>query len=57
MNDETGAVHCIGSREELAALTGTLVDDLHREFVDDLTFTKDEVRGLSPGPGGARLLV
>ena len=30
VNDETGAVHCIGSQEELAALTGTLVDDLHR---------------------------
>jgi len=46
VNDETGAVHCIGSREELAALTGTLVDDLHREFVDDLTFTKDGEQGV-----------
>jgi isoleucyl-tRNA synthetase len=39
-------VHCIGSREELAALTGTLVDDLHREFVDQLTFTKDGEPGV-----------
>jgi isoleucyl-tRNA synthetase len=46
VNDETGSVHCIGSREELAALTGTLVDDLHREFVDDLTFTKDGEPGV-----------
>ena len=46
VNDETGAVHCIGSQEELAALTGTLVDDLHREFVDDLTFTKDGESGV-----------
>lgn len=46
VNDETGTVHCIGSREELAALTGTLVDDLHREFVDDLTFTKDGEPGV-----------
>jgi isoleucyl-tRNA synthetase len=46
VNDETGTVHCIGSREELAALTGTLVDDLHREFVDQLTFTKDGEPGV-----------
>jgi len=46
VNDETGTVHCIGSREELAALTGTLVDDLHREFVDELTFTKDGEPGV-----------
>ena len=46
VNDETGTVHCIGSREELAALTGTLVDDLHREFVDDLTFTKEGEPGV-----------
>ena len=46
VNDETDAVHCIGSREELSTLTGTLVDDLHREFVDDLTFTKDGEPGV-----------
>ncbi|MEM1434639.1 MAG: isoleucine--tRNA ligase [Pseudomonadota bacterium] len=37
-NDVTGNVHCVGSIEELEALTGTRVDDLHREFVDPLTF-------------------
>ena len=41
INDETGAMQCIGSREELTALTGAMVDDLHREHVDDLTFTRD----------------
>ena len=41
INDETGAMHCIGSREELKDLTGAAVDDLHREYVDDLTFTRE----------------
>ena len=40
INDESGAVHCIGSVDELAELTGTRVTDLHREHVDPLTFTK-----------------
>lgn len=40
INDETGDRHCIGSVDELAALSGTRVDDLHRENVDPLTFTK-----------------
>ncbi len=39
INDATGSQKCIGSREELAALTGATPDDLHREFVDPLTFT------------------
>ena len=40
INDETGSMHCIGSRAELAELTGTPeLDDLHRENVDDLTFS------------------
>ena len=39
INDVTGNAHCIGSRDELAALTGVHVDDLHREHVDPLTFT------------------
>lgn len=38
INDQTGKQVCIGSREELKQLTGVEVDDLHREFVDDLTF-------------------
>ena len=46
VNDESGAVHCMGSRDELAELTGTRVEDLHREFVDDLTFAKDGEPGV-----------
>lgn len=38
---ETGEIHVIGSIEELEALTGKKVDDLHRHFIDDLTFEKD----------------
>jgi isoleucyl-tRNA synthetase len=41
INDETGAQRCIGSINELTELTGTRVDDLHREHVDALTFTID----------------
>lgn len=37
-NDQTGEFLCIGSREELKKYTGHFVDDLHREFVDDLSF-------------------
>ena len=39
VNDATGNARCIGSREELAALTGAEVVDLHREHVDPLVFT------------------
>ena len=45
INDETGKGHCIGSLDELEKLTGTRVDDLHREHVDSLTFTLDGERG------------
>ena len=44
-NDATGRFVCIGSREELQNLTGVWVEDLHREFVDELNF---EVEG-EPG--------
>lgn len=40
-NDETGNRICIGSVDELARYSGTRVDDLHREFVDPLTFQVD----------------
>ena len=46
VNDETGTVCCVGSRDELEALTGTRVDDLHREHVDPLTFTVDGEAGV-----------
>ncbi len=39
INDVTGGQRCIGSLDELAALTGTRLTDLHREHVDPLTFT------------------
>ncbi|MEA2002930.1 MAG: isoleucine--tRNA ligase [Actinomycetota bacterium] len=29
---------CVGSREELHGLSGTMVDDLHKHFVDEVTF-------------------
>ena len=37
-NDLTANTKCIGSRAELRELTGSSPDDLHREFVDDLSF-------------------
>jgi isoleucyl-tRNA synthetase len=39
VNDVTDKRLCIGSLDELEAYTGHRVDDLHREFVDPLTFT------------------
>lgn len=46
INDETGNMMCIGSRQELAELTGTeVLDDLHRENVDQLTFQLDGEAG------------
>ena len=41
INDETGSMHCIGSIDELAELTGHRVTDLHREYVDHLTFQRE----------------
>ncbi len=38
-NETTGNHICIGSIEELESYTGVKVDDLHREIVDELTFT------------------
>jgi len=37
-NTETGNFVCIGSIEELKKYSGVEVDDLHREFVDDIEF-------------------
>lgn len=45
INDVTGARICIGSLDELEQYTRARPDDLHREFVDPLTF---EVEG-EPG--------
>lgn len=38
---EDGEIYPIGSIAELEALTGTKITDLHRHFIDDLTFEKD----------------
>ena len=38
INDETGKALCVGSIEELYEYSGVRIDDLHREYVDDLTF-------------------
>ena len=46
INDETGNQVCIGSREELENLTGTHPHDLHREYVDPLTFTIGDEPGV-----------
>ena len=46
INDKTDRRVCIGSIEELARLTGTKVTDLHKENVDDLTFTQTGEEGV-----------
>jgi len=40
INDTTGTAICVGSLDELEHWTDVRVPDLHREFVDDLTFRK-----------------
>lgn len=45
INDETGNAVCVGSIAELKELSGIEVKDLHREFVDDITFTRPGEEG------------
>jgi isoleucyl-tRNA synthetase len=45
INDQTGKMICMGSIQELEELTQTKITDLHREFVDDLTFTIPQEEG------------
>lgn len=45
-NEETNKYMCFGSREELKSKTGVWLEDLHREFVDDLTFKIDGEPGV-----------
>lgn len=40
-NDVTGKIICINSRASLKEYTGVLVKDLHREHIDNLTFSID----------------
>ena len=44
-NSTSGNFVCIGSREELLKYTGAAPDDLHREHVDDLTFSIEGEEG------------
>ena len=45
INDVTGNNVCIGSVAELKEFSGVELDDLHREFVDDISFTVDGEEG------------
>ncbi|MBI3301229.1 MAG: isoleucine--tRNA ligase [Deltaproteobacteria bacterium] len=45
-NEDGNGVVCLGSVAELAERTGVRVTDLHREFVDDLTFPAPAGKGL-----------
>lgn len=45
INDKNGKALCMGSIEELKKYTGVEVKDLHREHVDDLTFTLNGEEG------------
>lgn len=39
--NSSGDIHVVGSIAELETLTGKQVTDLHRHFIDDLTFSKN----------------
>ncbi len=45
INDKNGKAVCMGSITDLKKYTGVEVKDLHREFVDDLTFTLPNEEG------------
>ena len=45
-SEDSSEVVCLGSVAELAERTGVQVTDLHREFVDDLTFPASSGKGL-----------
>jgi len=44
VGEQTGEKLCIGSIEELEQLSGKKVSDLHKHFVDEITFEKDGER-------------
>ena len=44
-NEDMSEVVCIGSIDELAELSGTRVDDLHREIVDKVTIPSKKTPG------------
>jgi len=45
-NDETGEILCLGSVAELEAYAGRKIDDLHMEFIDDITIPSPTGRGV-----------
>ncbi len=44
-NPDTGETVCVGSREELARLSGVRVDDLHKHFVDRIEIASPSGNG------------
>lgn len=44
-NDETGETLCLGSVAELEKYAGRRIDDLHMEFIDDITIPSPTGRG------------
>ena len=46
INDVTEKTICIGSIDELEKYTGVRVNDLHREYVDDLSFSLEGEEGV-----------
>jgi isoleucyl-tRNA synthetase len=45
-NDETGETLCLGSVGELEKYAGRKIDDLHMEFIDDITIPSPTGRGV-----------
>ncbi len=45
INDTTNSMICMGSCADIKKYTGIEINDLHREFVDDLTFSIDGEEG------------
>ena len=52
IGEESGKAMCIGSIEELEKLSGQKVTDLHKHFVDDITFEAET--DILVHPGGIR---
>jgi isoleucyl-tRNA synthetase len=48
INGEDGDMICVGSREELEALTGVKVDDLHKHIVDGLVIRTSDKKTFDP---------
>ena len=44
-NETIDKYHCIGSKAELESLSGVKVSDLHRDHIDDITFSLENEEG------------